>query len=231
MQPAVNYQKRTEPAGTLAYVLPFALFIGFLGLRSLLPLPPQIEYPLRLVVVSAAIVFFWGKSGIWRPRFALASVLVGLGVFIIWILPDLLWPGYRSHWIFQNIVTGKAASSIPLAVYDDWLFLSIRVLGSALVVPIIEELFWRGWLMRYAIDANFRKVPLGTFRPLSFVITAVLFASEHGPFWEVGLLAGLAYNYWIVRTKSLADCMVAHAVTNACLAAYVIGFHQWQYWL
>ena len=65
----------------------------------------------------------------------------------------------------------------------------------------------------------------------SFLIASALFASEHGSYWEVGLAAGLAYNWWIVRTKCLADCILAHAVTNGVLSAYVIFGKQWQYWL
>jgi membrane protease YdiL (CAAX protease family) len=59
----------------------------------------------------------------------------------------------------------------------------------------------------------------------------VLFASEHGAFWDVGLAAGILYNWWMVRTRSLADCILAHAVTNGCLAAYVLAGGHWQYWL
>jgi CAAX prenyl protease-like protein len=85
--------------------------------------------------------------------------------------------------------------------------------------------------MRYLIRADFESVPLGRYTPLSFWVVALLFASEHGPYWEVGLVAGVAYNWWLVRTRNLADCMLAHAVTNALLAGYVLVFGQWQYWL
>ncbi|MEJ7606852.1 MAG: CAAX prenyl protease-related protein [Bryobacteraceae bacterium] len=98
-------------------------------------------------------------------------------------------------------------------------------------MPIIEELFWRGWLMRWLIKPNFRMVPLGAFTASSLLITALLFASEHGPYWDVGLLAGLLYNWWMIRTRSLGDCVLSHAVTNACLSAYVIGTGNWQYWM
>ncbi|MBM3791630.1 MAG: CAAX prenyl protease-related protein, partial [Acidobacteria bacterium] len=113
----------------------------------------------------------------------------------------------------------------------DPVFLIFRIAGTSVLVPIIEELFWRGWLMRYLIVADFRRVPLGTYSALSFWVTALLFASEHGPYWDVGLMAGVAYNWWMVRSGNLADCILAHAVTNACLAAYVVIGGAWQYWL
>jgi hypothetical protein len=85
--------------------------------------------------------------------------------------------------------------------------------------------------MRWLIQKDFLSVPLGSYLPSAFWITAILFASEHGPYWDVGLAAGLLYNWWMVRTRSLADCILAHAVTNACLAAYVVCAGKWQYWL
>jgi hypothetical protein len=106
------------------------------------------------------------------------------------------------------------------------------MLTTAAVVPVIEELFWRGWLMRWLIDSrNFEKVPIGTYQWAAFWLVAVLFAAEHGPYWEVGLLAGIAYNYWLTRTRNLADCILAHAVTNAALGIFVLGTGEWQYWL
>ena len=150
----------------------------------------------------------------------------------IWIGPDVLWgPAYRDSWLFHNGVTGIARSTLPVRLRSNTLFIIVRVIESAILVPILEELFWRGWLMRWTIRPDFESVPLGQYTPFSFWAVAVLFASEHGPYWEVGLAAGVAYNWWIVRTRSLADCMLAHAVTNALLAGYVLLFGQWQYWL
>jgi CAAX prenyl protease-like protein len=86
-------------------------------------------------------------------------------------------------------------------------------------------------MMRWLINPEFLKVPLGKYAPAAFWLVAVLFASEHGAYWEVGLAAGIVYNWWIVRCRNLADCILAHAVTNALLAAYVLYAGQWQYWL
>jgi catechol 2,3-dioxygenase-like lactoylglutathione lyase family enzyme len=104
--------------------------------------------------------------------------------------------------------------------------------GSVVLVPPVEELFWRGWLMRWLIRPdNFHAVRLGAYSHYSFWTTAILFAAEHGPYWDVGLIAGVLYNWWMVRTRSLADCTVAHAITNGLLAVYVLYAGHWQYWL
>lgn len=210
----------------LGYVAPFAVFLAFLAIKGWAP--AEIEYPLRVVAVTAMLLLFSRRLLPWRAHKWAGSAALGIVVFVIWIAPDMLWPGYREHWLFSNAVTGRAAGTAP---QDSLVFLVFRIAGTALLVPIIEELFWRAWLMRYLVSPKFLEVPLGTFTALSFWISAALFASEHGPYWDVGLLAGIAYNWWMIRTRSLADCILAHAVTNACLAAYVLTAGHWQYWL
>jgi CAAX prenyl protease-like protein len=117
----------------------------------------------------------------------------------------------------------------PEALRNDWV-LGWRTVRAVLIVPVVEELFWRAWLMRWLIRTDFRSVPLGTYAPLAFWATAILFASEHGPYWDVGLVTGVIYNACMIRSKSVADCILMHAVTNGALSAYVILNHQWQYW-
>ena len=212
---------------TVAYVAPFAVFIAL----RWLPFPPQYLSPVRFVLVAATLAVFSRGVVPRRIIFPASSLLVGAAVLAIWILPDLLWPGYREGWLFHNSVMGAARSSLPAHLKTNMFFIVIRVMESMLLVPILEELFWRGWLLRWTIRSDFESVPLGQYTALSFWTVAVLFASEHGPYWDVGLIAGVAYNWWLVRTRSLADCMVAHAVTNGLLAGYVLIFDQWQFWL
>ena len=166
----------------------------------------------------------------WRPSHALAGITLGTAVFLIWIGPDRLF-GYRHFWLFENSLFGSTAGSAPPELRASLEFRIVRAMGSTVLVPIVEELFWRGWLMRWLIDSRFRKVPLGTYAPAAFWLVALLFASEHGPYWEVGLAAGVLYNWWMVRTHNLADCILAHSVTNGLLSAYVLMADRWQYWL
>jgi hypothetical protein len=215
----------------MPYILPFAVFIAFLGIRGFLPFGPQWEYPVRVITVTA-VLFAVSRPVIrLKPNRAIKSIGMGVAVFVIWVAPDLLWPGYRGHWLLQNPLTGTARSSLPDTILSDFLFLSLRIAGTAVLVPVIEELFWRAWLMRYLVSADFQNVRLGTYTAMSFWVTALLFASEHGPYWDVGLLAGVAYGWWMVRTRSLADCILAHAVTNLSLAIYVVALSRWEYWL
>lgn len=208
-----------------------AMFFCFLALHTVLPLPARVDFPLRVVVLTAVLVFYSWPVIELRPRHLLASLALGVAVFVVWVAPDLLFPHYRQHGLFQNALTGVAQSTLADGLRRDPFVLTFRVLRAVVIVPIVEELFWRGWLMRWLINADFRKIRLGTYAPLSFWITAVMFASEHGPYWDVGLLAGILYNWWVIRTKSLADCILAHAVTNGVLCAWVILAGHWEYWL
>lgn len=193
-------------------------------------LPVIWSYALRLMVVTALLTLFSLPYLSFRPTAPAASIAIGVAVFLIWIGPDLLF-GYRHSWPFENFLMGTAVTAIPPQLRTNVLFLFVRVLGTSILVPVVEELFWRGWLMRWLIDQNFLTVRIGTYAPSAFWIVALLFASEHGSFWEVGLAAGVIYNWWLIRTKNLADSILAHLVTNAILAAYVIAAGQWQYWL
>ena len=215
---------------SLRYVLPFIVFIAFLAGHQYLPVSAVLEYPLRVIVMAAVLWFFSRDVIDLRVRNWAGTMGIGVGVFVVWIAPDLLWPHYRESVLFQNSITGKVASSVPEELRSSWIVLLFRTLRAAIIVPIVEELFWRGWLMRWIANPRFEKVPLGTYTANAFWITAILFASEHGPYWEVGLIASIAYNWWMIRTKSLGDCILAHAITNALLSAYVIVYGQWQYW-
>lgn len=214
----------------IPYVLPFAVFIGFLAIQGTIPLPQTALFALWIAVLAAVLLIFSRNVIDLRVGYPVGSVAVGIAVFVLWIGPDLLFPGYRSFWLFSNSITGHVQTSLKVEFHDP-LTITLRFARAALIVPIVEELFWRGWLMRWLIRYDFEHVPLGTFSASSFWIVAVLFASEHGPYWDVGLMAGVAYNLWIVRTKRLGDVILAHAVTNACLSAYVIVTQQWQYWM
>jgi uncharacterized protein len=209
---------------TAGYIVPFLIYIGMI----ILPLSPGVLFPVRFVLVLLAIFYFSRPYLNLKPSHPLASIGLGIAVFLIWIGPDVLFgPAYRHSWIFFR----GPASSLSPALQHDYPFLTFRVLSSVVTVPILEELFWRGWLMRWLIDPEFLKVPLGTYRASAFWLTAILFASEHGSYWEVGLITGVFYNLWVMRTKNLADCILAHAVTNAALAYYVLAAGQWNYWL
>jgi CAAX prenyl protease-like protein len=216
---------------SLPYVLPFAAFILFLAIQNYLALPPIIDYPVRIVVLSIILFVFSRHVIELRSLHRLESVILGVAVFVIWVGPDILFPGYRQYWLFQNAILGRIGTPVAEQILTSPMVLWTRIIRAVVLVPIIEELFWRAWLMRWLISPRFEQIKLGAYAPIAFWVTAVLFASEHGPYWDVGLITGVIYNWWMVRTRSLGDCILVHAVTNACLCGYVVATRHWEYWL
>ncbi|CAN5888146.1 hypothetical protein BH11GEM2_BH11GEM2_21430 [soil metagenome] len=222
----------TEQAqgSTVAWIGPFVLFLVWIAIDKFLPIANPAKEIVRDAVIAGSILFF---SRHLLPKSAphwLASIAIGLGVCVMWIAPDALMPGWRNHALFQNGITGHITVSIPEGELSP-LMLVLRTMRASLLVPVLEELFWRGWLPRWLQDTNFAKIPLGKYTPLAFWATAALFAAEHGPFWEVGLVCGIIYNLWMQKTRSLGDLMLTHATTNLALSLYVIGTQRWMFWM
>jgi CAAX prenyl protease-like protein len=213
------------------YTAPFAVFVGFIALASIFRLPVVVDEFARIIVVTAVIAAVSRPVLDFHFRQPAWSVAIGVLIFAIWILPDELFPGYRESALFRNALTGVAGGSLPEKERQDSFVLTLRTVRAVLVVPIAEELFWRGWLIRWFISPDFLRVPPGKFEMFSFCATTVLFASEHGPYWDVGLAAGIIFNAWMIRTKRLGDLILAHAAANACLSAYIIVSGKWEYWL
>ncbi len=205
--------------------------MGFIALRHVARLPEFAEQILWIAVVAAVLLTISRGVVDLRVRHFFLTAALGIAVFLLWIGPDLISPSYRASWLFTNSITGAPHSSLSEASRSNAVLLALRSARAILIVPIVEELFWRAWLMRWIINPNFRKVPLGTYAAFAFWIVAALFASEHGPYWDVGLATGAVYNWWMVRTKSLGDLILTHAITNACLCGYVIAAGKWEYWL
>jgi uncharacterized protein len=216
---------------SVPYLAPFAVFLALLALHSVAPMPDLTDQIVRLAVIAVVLVLVARPVLDFRVRSAVASVLIGAFVFLIWIAPDVLFPAYRQHRWFQNPVLGTVHSTLTFEGREQPAVLALRAIRAVVIVPVIEELFWRAWLMRWIIRPDFETVPLGAYAPGAFWAVALLFASEHGSYWDVGLLAGVIYNWWMIRTRSLGDLILAHAVTNALLSGYVIATGKWEYWL
>jgi CAAX prenyl protease-like protein len=205
--------------------------MALLALHSVLPLPDLTDQILRVTVMTAVLWFVARPVIDLRVRHLVTTLAIGIAVFVVWVAPDLLIKGYRHFWLFENPLMPKAATSLSAGALLSWPVLALRMIRAVVIVPIVEELFWRAWLMRWLVNEDFEKIPLGKYTAWSFWIVAALFASEHGPYWDVGLAAGIIFNWWMVRTRSLGDLILAHAVTNGILGAYVIAFGKWEYWL
>ena len=222
----------TERYPIVQWVGPFAVFMALLAAAPYVPLDQPWESVVRVgVLVVALVVFSSNIIRTFRVQHFMGSVALGIGVCALWVAPDLLVSGWREHWLFQNSITGTITNSISISELTDPAVVTLRIVRAALLVPILEELFWRGWLPRWIVNPDWQKVELGRYTTLAFIGTALLFAAEHGPYWEVGLVCGLIYNWWFWKTKSLGDIVLVHAVTNAALSAFVMVTGKYEYWM
>lgn len=202
------------------YVLPFAIFLLLTELARWVPGSLLWAYPVKTIVAGGLLLWFRKTYSEIKPEFSLLAIAVGVVVFLLWIP---LYGGY--------LLMSEPEVVNPYALAGTWAlpWIAIRLFGSSVVVPIMEELFWRSFLLRYLVNPDFRQVPLGTFTTSALAISVALFGVEHNQ-WFAGIVAGLLYTLLLYRTKSLFSCIVAHAVTNFLLGVYVLMTQQWQYW-
>ncbi len=208
------------------YVVPFGIFILLTEIGNLFPELTYWFYTLKTILVGL-LLFFWRRfyAELWmksHPRDIAIGILAGLGVLLFWVGMEGYLPQLSESKGISPYLTEGRKSIIFLNIF-------FRLLGTALVVPVMEELFWRSFLMRYFINKKFYEVPLGTYTHFSFWAVAVLFALEHFRIIP-GLLAGVTYGWLICWSKNLRVSIVSHLVTNLGLGIYVLFTHQWKFW-
>ena len=148
-------------------------------------------------------------------------ILIGLAAIAIWIGIDPFYHHLGSATPFDpTAITSVAQRNF---------FIVFRVIGAVIVVPLMEELFWRAFLIRWLVNEDFKSVPIGTFTWASFGVTVALFGAEHSE-WVAGLICGALYNWLYYKRKDVFSCVIAHAVSNAALAAWVLARGDWKFW-
>jgi uncharacterized protein len=181
-------------------------------------------YPAQTASCSALLLWFWREYPLRAPRRIVFTAAVALVVFAIWISPQtLLGFASRLDGFNPEIFSGR-----PVAY---WTTITLRLIRLIVVVPLVEEIFWRGFLLRYFINERFYTVPVGTFSWASFAVVTIGFGFAHSPADRVAaLITGVLYNCVAYRTKSLASCALAHAMTNLFLGLWIMKTRQWGFW-
>ena len=190
----------------------------------LLAKPQYWIFPLQTVVCGALLIRFWSRYGLERPTQVFFTLTIGVLVLGIWISPqELFGVAGRTH--------GFDLTVFPPGSPLYWGTLLARFARLVVVVPLLEEIFWRGFLLRYIIREDFESVPFGAFSWGSFAAVTLLFGLAHsGPDFIAALLTGALYNLIAIRTRSLSSCVLAHATTNLLLGGYILQTRQWGFW-
>ena len=217
----------------LARCVPFAVFMLLLALRGAVPsdgswgMDARWIYAAAVLVVGALLAWYWREFGeLVRQTLpsvaeAAVAVVVGLVVFALWIRLDAPWMQLAE----------PAATFVPVDANGRplWPLIVVRWIGASLIVPVMEELFWRSFLMRWIRSPRFEAVPPQQVGLKAIVLSTFVFMLAH-TLWLAAVVAGLAYALLYVRTGKLWAPIIAHAVTNGALGIWVVATGRWSFW-
>ena len=238
-------QENPGPGGSLApaawrawvdHVLPFAAWIVIM----FVPIAAGTRYAVQTAAGLALLLVCrpWRYYPRPNPAAIVPALAVGLLVFGIWVLPEASclrrFPGVAEFYRLYAIRPfGPKPDSISASPYAPaaagWTLTLIKLGGSAFVIAVIEEFFWRGFLLRWMADRNFLPYPVERISPALFLVVAACFGSEHNR-WLVGILAGLLFGALYVKTRDIWAATLAHVVTNLALGIYVLRTGAYGFW-
>ena len=213
-----------------ARILPFLTYMLFIGVTELLghlgwnAADLRWLYGVKVGAVVLVLAIFWRHYFELKTcRLPARGVLVALAAGVLVLV---LWLGLGAGWM----TIGTAAGFDPTSAGRiDWPLVAVRIAGAALVVPVMEELFWRSFLLRWLDKVNFEAVDPSQVSIKSVVITSVLFGFEHH-LWLAGIVAGIAFSALYMRHRTIWSPILAHAVTNGLLGIWVVTTSSWSYW-
>ncbi len=195
-----------------AYILPFIILMTTSLIAGAVIEVPALAYPARIAVVAAALWLFWPVlRGIKLTPDPLA-IATGLVIGVVWIVALRNTPA-------DDILTDRLGA-LSAAAFTLWV--TARLIGTSLIIPVVEELFFRGYILARLNTRN----SLAT-RLVALVVSSGLFAALHGD-WILAGLAGLCFGLLYLRRKNVSDAIIAHACANALIGAYALATGQWQ---
>ena len=222
----------------MARIVPFAVFLFLtFGQGSLGPESAYWVYFTKTLIGIWLLFEMRPFVAEMRWAFSWPAVVVGVTVFAAWVGISGEWTTQNSLWVNLGISKPpKIKPEIwnPIAQFADnpmlaWLFILTRIVGSTVVVPPMEEAFYRSFLYRYIARTDFMSVPLNKYFSVPFVATAAVFGFAHNE-WLAGLFCGAAYQWLVLRRGKLGEAMTAHAITNFLLGVWVVWRGDWKFW-
>ena len=211
---------------TAPYLLPFLALIAAAMITGALSDGFDRLYGLRVIAAGAALCCFarhYRQQGVLNWTFSLAPIAIGAVVFGIWMAAERFFgaaPGLQT-------TMAEALSSMPEVAVYGWVI--FRAIGSICIVPLVEELAFRGYLTRRLVNADFESVPLAHFSWFALLVSSAVFGLMHGR-WLAGTVAGVLFALAMYRRGQLMDAVVAHAVANGLITAYVLTTGNWAVW-
>ena len=221
---ALTAKLRSSPM--MARVAPYFIFIALTALQGYFGEASKYWFYFAKTIVGAWLI--WAILPVVKEirwTISLEAVLVGVGVIVLWIALDPYYP--------KLMQTGSDTWN-PHRVFGAgttmaWFFVIARIVGSTLIVPPIEEAFFRSFVYRYVVKEKFEEVSLKYYHFVPLIVTSLLFAFIHRE-WLAGILCGLAYQWLVIRRGHLGDAITAHAISNLLLGLWVVYKDAWKFW-
>jgi hypothetical protein len=226
-------RRRSMVRDDIAYILPMGVFLSLTWLSGELSPRWPVAYPLLYVIktfLTATTLFLMWPSytAIRWNRWWLGLVVGVIGIFQ-WVGMQLLLQRYVPFFRPSPGWFDPTAFFVHAGAREA--FIGIRILDAVLVVPVMEELFWRDFLWRSVLAPNdFKLASVGEWDWKALLIVSVAFAFVHGNWGLTAIVWALLVGLLLVYTKSLGACIVAHGTTNLLLAICVLHTHDWSFW-
>jgi exosortase E/protease (VPEID-CTERM system) len=217
-----------ESSAIRAYLIPFLAILGATFVTKMFSGYFDHFYPVRFLVGAIAICYFWPELKKLNWRFGWLGPTAGGAVFLAWIAPA--WLGY------SHATSRLGADLAALSPTARWAWIGFRVAAAVITVPIAEELAFRGYLARRFVSREFDAVAFTGLTVFSIGVSSAVFGLEHMKNlmdWQhllLGTLAGLVFALALRWRGRFGDAVVAHAVSNLLLAAWVLSMGDWAQW-
>jgi len=219
---------RGESPAVRAYLIPFLAILAAAFVSKAASGGFEWLYALRFFTASIALWYFWPKLKELDWRVGWFGPVAGVAVFLAWMTP--------AWFVHQPATSSLGQALAALSPTARWTWIAFRVAAAVVTVPIAEELAFRGYLARRFISRDFDAVSFSNLTLLSIFLSSAVFGVEHMKDlldWQhllLGTLAGLAFAAALRWRGRMGDAVVAHAVSNLLLAAWVLGFGDWAQW-
>jgi CAAX prenyl protease-like protein len=192
-------------------------------------------YSLRILVTAGTVLVFLPTYLSFPFRIHPLSVAVGTVGIIVWVgLCQLDWESTFLRSIGQTSL-GVRPGFDPITALEKspaflLAFLAIRFTGLVCIVPLIEEFFLRGFILRFFVDDNWQNVPVGTATPLTVAVGAAYGVLSH-PAEAIAAACWFSLvTWWVWKRRNIWDAVATHAVTNLLLGIYVLVWKDWALW-
>lgn len=206
---------------TAAYLMPLLVLVATQMIATALTDGFDYLLPLKVVAVAATLWIYRRQYGELRTAVSWEAFALGGVGFVVWVALARLQPAVQASPLPAHL------SGLPAGWAVAWL--TFRVVSSVVLVPLAEELAFRGYALRRLIAADFLNVSPRRFTLLSFTVSSLLFGALHG-YWLAGTICGMLFALAVHRRGRLLDAVVAHAVANALIAACVLLGGAWYLW-